>query len=120
MTHQSQPPQSRHDITATAQSGLMPVPLAIAWLVLAHFFDWMTFLAMVGRHGLGAEGNPLVTHMATEWGLPGLTVAKIAAVALGAAVFAVLSPKNRRLALTVLVFGIGAGVVGGISNLISL
>ena len=33
----------------------MPLPLALGVLTLAHFFDWASFLIMVGRHGLGAE-----------------------------------------------------------------
>jgi hypothetical protein len=98
----------------------MPVPFAIFILVIAHFFDWASFLVMVGRHGLGAEGNPLVVHVATQWGLPGLTITKIAAVALSAAVFAVLLPKNRKLAMLVLAFGVFAGAFGTISNVISM
>jgi hypothetical protein len=98
----------------------MPVPFAIFILVAAHFFDWASFLVMVGRHGLGAEGNPLVVHVATEWGLPGLTITKIAAVALSAAVFAVLLPKNRKLAMVVLAFGVLAGAFGTLSNVISM
>jgi hypothetical protein len=98
----------------------MPVPAAIAVLVLAHFFDWATFLVMVGRHGLGMEGNPLVVHVAEQFGLPGLTLAKVGAVLLSAAVFTLLLPKNRKLALTVLVVGIAAGVFGGFSNVISI
>jgi hypothetical protein len=97
----------------------MPVPIAIAVLALAHVFDWFTFMIMVGRHGLAAEANPIVRHLAEQLGAPGLTFAKIVAVWLAAAVFAILIPKNRRLAMVVLVFGIGAGLVGGISNILA-
>ena len=98
----------------------MPVPFAIFILVIAHFFDWASFLVMVTRHGLIAEGNPLVVHVATQWGLPGLTVSKLVAVALSAAVVAVLLPRNRKLAMLVLAFGVIAGVFGTISNVISM
>lgn len=98
----------------------MPVPIAIGLLALAHVFDWVTFMVMVNRHTLAAEANPLVKHLAEQLGMPGLTFAKIVAVWLGAAVFAILIPKNRKLAMLVLVFGVGAGIVGGVSNLLAL
>lgn len=98
----------------------MPVPIAIGALVFAHLFDLVSFVVMVGRHGLNAEANPLVRNLAEQLGLPGLTLAKILAVVLGACVFIVLSAENRRLAMTVLVFGICAGMVGGFTNLISI
>jgi len=98
----------------------MPVSFAVLILFAAHFFDWASFLVMVTRHGLIAEGNPLVVHVATQWGLPGLTVSKLVAVALSAAVVAVLLPRNRKLAMLVLAFGVIAGVFGTISNVISM
>ena len=98
----------------------MPVPFAIAILVLAHFFDWASFMVMIGRHGLGAEGNPLVVHVASQWGVVGLTVVKLVAVVLSACVFAVLLPKSRKLALLVLAFGVVAGAFGTLSNVISI
>ena len=99
---------------------LVPVPLlAIALLALAHLFDLASFIVMTARHGLSAEANPIVARLAELFGLPGLTLAKLVAVALGASVFMVLGPKRPKLAMTVLVFGVAAGVVGGISNVIS-
>jgi hypothetical protein len=98
----------------------MPLPIAIAALVLAHLFDLASFVVMVGRHGLAAEANPLVANLAHELGLPGLTLAKVLAVVLASCVFIVLGPKNRRLAMTVLVFGVAAGLVGGLTNLASI
>ena len=98
----------------------MPVPVAVAALVLAHLFDLVSFMAMVSRHGLMMEANPVVVRLAEQFGLPGLTLAKVLAVVLGASVFVVLAPNHRRLATMVLAFAIGAGVVGGLTNLISL
>jgi asparagine N-glycosylation enzyme membrane subunit Stt3 len=98
----------------------MPLPVAIGALVLAHLFDLLSFIVLTARHGLAAEANPIVVRLAEELGLPGLTLAKFFAVVLGASVFAVLAPKRQRLAMTVLVFGVGAGLVGGFSNVISL
>ena len=98
----------------------MPLPLAIGALVLAHLFDLVSFMLMTSQHGLAAEANPIVVRLADELGMPGLTIAKVLAVTLGVCVFIVLAPKNRRLAMTVLIFGVVAGVVGGVTNLASL
>ena len=75
---------------------------------------------MTSRHGLKAEFNPLVVWMYGDFGLPGLTLAKLFAVILGASVFMVLAPKRPKLASAVLFFGIAAGVIGGITNVASI
>jgi hypothetical protein len=94
------------------------VPLiAFAALAAAHLFDFVSFIVMTGRHGIAAELNPIVVALAEGYGLPGLTVAKIAAVLLLGSVFLVLAPQRRRLASSVMLIGIAAGVLGGISNL---
>jgi hypothetical protein len=98
----------------------VPIPIAVGALAFAHLFDLLSFIILTGRHGMAAEANPVVVRVAEVLGLPGLTLAKIAAVVIGASVFVILAPHRRRLAMTVLVFGIVAGVVGGLSNLISL
>ena len=99
----------------------MPVlPLAIGALVLAHLFDLISFLVMTGRHGMAAEANPIVVRIADQLGMPGLTVAKLLAVILGVTVFVVLAPRSPKLAMLVLVFGVGAGLVGGLTHLASL
>jgi hypothetical protein len=97
----------------------MPVPIAIFVLAAAHLFDLVSFIVMTSRHGLAAEANPVVVKLAEEAGLPGLTLAKVLAVILGASVFVVLGPKRPKLASAVLVFGIAAGVIGGITNVAS-
>ncbi|MDP8904654.1 MAG: hypothetical protein M3N29_04955 [Chloroflexota bacterium] len=94
----------------------MFLPAALGALVLAHLFDLVSFLEMIGRHGLAAEANPLVVVLHDQIGLPGLTFAKAVSVAIGATVFVLLAPQRRRLAMTVLMFGIGAGLLGGVSN----
>jgi len=98
----------------------MPLPAVLAVLVLAHLFDWASFLVMVARHGLGAEVNPIVVTLAHEAGVPGLTLAKMATVAFAALAAVVIAPRRRRMALVLLTFGVAAGVVGGISNITSL
>jgi hypothetical protein len=93
---------------------------ALAALVAAHLFDFGSFMLMTARHGLDAELNPFVVALAEGHGLVGLTVAKVVSIALVVATVAIIAPKRRRLAAAVLVVGIGAGMVGGLSNIASL
>lgn len=94
----------------------MFMPVAVGALVLAHLFDLLSFVEMIGRHGLDAELNPLVVYLHGVVGVPGLAVAKLLSVAIGGVVFVILAPQRRRLAMFVLMFGIGAGLLGGVSN----
>jgi hypothetical protein len=98
----------------------MPLPLALGVLTLAHLFDWASFLVMIGRHGLGAEANPIVVTLFEEAGVPGVTLAKLATVAFAALLALLLAPKRRRMAMALLSFGMLAGFVGGISNIATL
>ena len=50
----------------------------IGLLIIAHIADYTSFVVMVARHGLGAELNPIVATIASDWGLALLTVAKFA------------------------------------------
>ncbi len=93
----------------------MPL-IAAAALALAHAFDFTTFLAMVGRHGLGAELNPFVQRLAETLGLPGLLLGKGALVVYLAAVVAVIAARKPRLAILLAVVGTAAGLIGGLSN----
>jgi hypothetical protein len=95
-------------------------PLALAALALAHLFDYTSFLLLVARHGLAAEANPLVVALAQEVGLPGLTVAKVISVAFAALLVIVIASWRRSIAVAVLVFGVAAGLLGGISNIATL
>ncbi|HYI21360.1 MAG TPA: hypothetical protein VEX62_01870 [Candidatus Limnocylindrales bacterium] len=98
----------------------VPQAVALGVLALAHLFDYASFLVMVNRHGLGAEANPIVVMLAQLAGLPGLTIAKIVTVAFAAGLMILIAPHRKRLAMGLLVFGVGAGMVGGISNVLTL
>jgi hypothetical protein len=98
----------------------MPLPLALGILALAHVFDWASFLVMVGRHGLGAEANPIVVTLFEDAGVPGVTLAKLATVAFAALLAVLLAPKRRRMAMVLLAFGVAAGLIGGFSNIATL
>ena len=108
--------------TETRQRQGFPLPqvVLLSVLALAHLFDYTSFLVMVGRHGLAAEANPIVVMLAQQAGLPGLTLAKVLTVGFAAMLMVALAPKRKRLAMGLLVFGIGAGLVGGISNVATL
>jgi hypothetical protein len=94
----------------------MPLPVALAFLLLAHVFDWASFLVMIARHGLGAEANPIVVRVVEETGLPGVTLAKVGTVVFAAALAVLIAPKRRRMAMVLLSFSAVAGLVGGLSN----
>lgn len=98
----------------------MPLPAALAVLLLAHVFDWASFLIMITRHGLGAEANPIVVTLVEETGVPGVTLAKLATVGFAAGLAVLIAPKRRRMAMVLLSFGVVAGLVGGLSNIATL
>jgi hypothetical protein len=93
---------------------------AIALLVAAHAFDYVTFLVMTARHGMVAELNPIVVALQEQFGLPGLTLAKVASVLFLAMVVVLVTPQRRRMASVLLAIGITAGMVGGVSNITSI
>jgi hypothetical protein len=93
--------------------------VAIVALVAAQAFDFVSFLFMTARHGLQAEFNPLVVALAENFGLPGLTVAKVGSVLLVGSAFTLLAPRRRKIATAVILLGIGVGVLGGLSNVAS-
>jgi len=94
--------------------------LGVLALVLAHVFDWASFVVLMLQRGIGGEANPVVIHIARSNGLPGLTLAKLATIAFAALLFLLLAPRRPRLAYGLLIFGIAAGLIGGLSNLATL
>jgi hypothetical protein len=102
------------------QSSAM-VPLFFLALIAAHAFDLVSFIVMTDRHGMGAEANPVVVMLAEQIGVGGLTVVKIASVLIGGSVFVMLAyGQRRRLAMGVVLFGVAAGLVGGLTNLATI
>jgi hypothetical protein len=94
--------------------------VALAALVAAHLFDLASFLVMTARHGLAAEANPIVVALAEAHGVAGLTVVKLASVTFVASTFVVIAPRRRRLAMTIVIIGIAAGLVGGLTNVATI
>ena len=91
----------------------------IAALAGAQLFDFVSFLAMVGRHGLGSELNPLVVAVADNFDLRGLAIAKLAMLAYVGVTVYLVARRHPRLATGVVFVGIAAGTLGGLSNLAS-
>ena len=94
--------------------------VALMLLAIAQLFDYVSFMVMIDRHGLAAELNPIVVAIHDNVGLLGLTVAKASAVVFLAASATLLMPRRPTVAFAVLVVGIILGVVGGISNIMTL
>jgi hypothetical protein len=93
--------------------------IGIGLLILAQLADYVTFLAMIVRHGLDAEANPLVVTIVEEHGLALLTLAKAVAVLLVASLAVSVGKTRPRLAATVLAVGVAVGVLGTVSNVAS-
>lgn len=94
--------------------------VALVVLIAAHAFDYVTFLVMTAKHGMVAEANPVVIGLAEQFGLPGLTIAKLGSVAFLAAVVILATPQRKKIAGVLVAIGITAGMVGGISNVASI
>ncbi len=94
--------------------------IALGILAAAQLFDYVSFMVMIERHGLAAELNPIVIALANSTGLVGLTLVKAGAVVfLGFSVM-LLMPRRRHVATAVLAVGVVLGVVGGISNVMTI
>lgn len=94
--------------------------VALLVLAFAQLFDYVSFLVMIDRHGLAAELNPIVVTLHDNVGLFGLTIAKAAAVVFLASSATLLMPRRPTIAFGVLVVGIALGLMGGISNVLTL
>ena len=97
----------------------------LASLVAAQMFDFGTFTIMVDRHGVLSEGNPLVAQGFALFGMPVMAVLKIALIFLLAAVIVLLdrgrdvARRSPRLAASVAVTAVLAGLLGGVSNVLA-
>jgi hypothetical protein len=94
--------------------------VAICLLAVAQLFDYVSFMVMVERHGLAAELNPIVVALHANVGMTGLTAVKAFAVVFLAATATLLMPRRPNVAFGVLFVGIVLGVVGGLSNVMTL
>ena len=98
----------------------------LAAIFAAQLFDFATFMIMVKLHGITAELNPLVADGFELGGFRGLFVFKLALIVLVSSTIVILgrnaAPRTMaaRLAAVVTVIAVGAGVLGGFSNAITI
>jgi hypothetical protein len=98
--------------------------LRLATLFVAQLFDFGTFTVMVARHGAIAEANPLVAQGLVAYGVPLLAIVKAALVILLGSIVVILGRPDarrslaRRLGTGVALLAVGAGLVGGLSNVL--
>jgi hypothetical protein len=90
-------------------------------LFVAQSFDLATFAVMVGRHGVAAEANPLVSHLFVEFGMPAVTAVKLLVIVEVAALAVAAWARGGRgvwrlVGLVPLGLAIAVGLVGGITN----
>ena len=100
----------------------MPVVAAVLTMSAAQLFDLATFLTMVHRLGPASEANPLVAMLFGLYGFPLVAIAKVTMLAFVTAIGAVLLKEQgtRWVVVTILVAGIGVGIIGGISNTVAI
>ena len=105
-----------------------PAPILrfrLAAMLAAQLFDFGTFTMMVGKHGIVAEVNPIVSQGFVAFGLPILALTKIALVVLLGSIVVLLArdkPSRRAipgLAALITVLAVIGGLAGGISNVLA-
>lgn len=106
-----------------AQPHDVPILLSndgLAAFMLAQLADLVTFLIMLDVRGAAAELNPIAASMIDMHHLALLVVAKVASWALIIASIALLARRTPRVAELIMLVGIAAGLLGAVSNLLTL
>ena len=111
---------------ATQPEDILILRFRLAAIFAAQLFDFATFMIMVKLHGIDAELNPLVARGFDAGGFPGLLVGKIALIVLLSSTIVIIgrnaAPRtsSARLAASITVLAVCAGVFGGFSNAITI
>jgi hypothetical protein len=111
---------------ATLPEDLPILRFRLAAILAAQLFDFATFTIMVDRRGIGSELNPLVAEGFESGGFPGLLFAKLALIVLVGSIIVILGRRASPwagpslLATIVTLVAVGAGLVGGLSNAITI
>lgn len=112
-------------LTKAADTHLMPTLTgAVLTMTASQVVDLATFVTMVARRGPGAEANPIVAALLSEYGLPMTAIAKGALLAAVVAIAVVLSARaaraDQRIAGVVVAVAILAGLLGGATNALAM
>jgi hypothetical protein len=102
---------------ATPAMAVVAVALAVG---VAQAADLLTFIRMMLTIGAHAEANPLVRTAFGAVGVEGVIVLKTALVAFVVATFAFVYRYHPRVAATVATVGMIAGLIGAVSNVLTL
>jgi hypothetical protein len=111
---------------APALTDRLILALLLAFPLAAQLFDLTTFAVMIGRHGISAEMNPLVAAGFAAFGMPLVALMKFDLIVLLSAIVVILGRDQFRrrsgwkLAALVSAFAVVGGMVGGISNVITI
>ncbi|HEY6056457.1 MAG TPA: hypothetical protein VIV06_00415, partial [Candidatus Limnocylindrales bacterium] len=98
---------------------------ALLAVVAAQWLDFATFVAMVRERGVGSEANPVVGAALAMGGMPLVTLGKFALMLLLVSTVVILGGERRaarypRLARTIVIASVLAGIVGGVSNVATI
>jgi hypothetical protein len=88
----------------------------LAAIGAAHAADAITFLRMVRDHGLAAERNPLVAHLAASGDLFVLVVLKALLVVEVVCIVTVVERRTLAGAVALAAFAVVAGLAGACAN----
>jgi hypothetical protein len=105
--------------TIDVESWIAPLGVLIA-VGVAQLADLVTFVRLMGTHGVAAEANPLVASGFDSLGLVPLVVGKVALVILIAAAFVLVARSRARLSTVIASAGVVAGIVGAYTNTVAL
>jgi hypothetical protein len=99
--------------------------LSLITMAAAQFFDFATFAAMVERVGPHAELNPIVQSMMGSLGVTPVAITKALLVILVGSVAIILTnhggrTAHRWVARSVVTVAILAGLIGGLSNALTI
>jgi hypothetical protein len=109
----------RVSLVARAEAWIAPLGVLVA-VGVAQLADLVTFVRLMGVHGVAAELNPLVAHGFDQLGIVPLIAGKLALIVLIAAVFAIVARRRARLSTAVASAGMVAGILGAYSNIAAL
>lgn len=100
-----------------ADTGRLPFATTLVAVTLAQLADGITFVRMIADHGLGAERNPLVAHLAAGSDPWAMLVVKLLLTVEVVGIAALLGRSHPRVGALVVTVAVAGGLLGAFSNL---